>query len=205
MIVNSGLRHALAVAIALSALACANNGNNAEDDVPSEFAGAPGWVIKGCSDFPSADEMADEKVENICGVGSFAGSKNISLARTAAMARGRTEIARSLGVKVKSMLEDYQATTTGGDQFGTSASDEQHIIDVSKQVTDMSLTGTEVKDTWVSVSGTYYALMVLDLDRFEKGVDRMNRLDEQVRKAITDRARGSFGELSDEIQQERNR
>jgi hypothetical protein len=190
---------AIAAAIALNAMACANNSNNANDNMPSEFAGAPGWVIQGCHAAANDDHDG-----NICGVGSFAGSKNISLARTAAMARGRTEIARSLGVKVKAMLKDYQSTTTGGEQFGTSANDEQQIVDVSKQITDMSLTGTEVKDTWVSRSGTYYALMVLDLERFENSVERMDRLDEGVRKAITKRAKESFGELSDEIDSERN-
>lgn len=203
MIDRTGLRPhlALAVAIAFSALACANNADNSGDQQSAELAGAPGWVTQGCEGWTAGEEGS----ENICGVGSFAGSQNISLARTAAMARGRTEIARSLGVKVKSMLKDYQETTTGGEQFGTSSSDEQHIIDVSKQITDMSLTGTEVKDTWVSGSGTYYALVVLDLDRFEQSVNRMNRLDENVRKAVNERARSAFGEMNGEVESERNR
>ncbi len=190
----------IAVLIAFTALACANNNKNAGDALPSEFAGAPEWVIKGCSAYPGED-----REENICGIGSFAGSKNISLARTAAMARGRTEIARTLGIQVKAMIKDYQATTTGGEGFGTGASDEQHIVDVSKQITDISLSGTEVKDTWVSNSGTYYALMVLDLERFEKSLDRMDRLSDNIRKAITERAEASFAELSMEISKERDR
>ena len=53
-------------------------------------------------------------------------------------------------MKVRSMLKDYQSTTTGGAEFGDSANDEQHVVDVSKQITDISLTGTEIRDTWVS-------------------------------------------------------
>jgi len=178
-------------------LGCASGGSSPQDIMPNEFEGAPQWVIQGCH--------GESDGTKLCGVGSFKGSSNISLARTAAMARGRTEIARSLAGKVRSMLKDYQATTTGGAEFGEAASDERHVVDVSKQITDMSLTGTEVKDTWVSRSGTYYALMVLDLERFENSVERMDRLDEGVRKAITKRAKESFGELSDEIESERNR
>jgi hypothetical protein len=161
--------------------------------MPNEFAGAPNWVIKGCQGFDGEAEGA-----KLCGVGSFKGSSNISLARTAAMARGRTEIARSLGVKVRSMLKDYQATTTGGAEFGEAASDEQHVVDVSKQITDISLTGTEIQDTWISNSGTYYTLMVLDVEQFEKSVNGMKRLSETVRQAIVERAEAAFTDLDDE-------
>ncbi len=158
--------------------------------MPDEFAGAPTWVIEGCRAY--AGEATPTK---LCGVGSFKGSSNISLARTAAMARGRTEIARSLGIKVRSMLKDYQATTSGGPEFGETASDEQHIVDVSKQITDISLTGTEIQDTWISNSGTYYTLMALDVERFENSVSGMKRLSESVRQAITERAEAAFAEL----------
>lgn len=159
----------------------------------SEFAGAPTWVIEGCHGFAGEPEPT-----KLCGVGSFKGSSNISLARTAAMARGRTEIARSLGVKVRSMLKDYQATTSGGAEFGEAASDEQHVVDVSKQITDISLTGTEIRDTWISNSGTYYTLMVLDVEQFEASVHGMKRLSESVRRAITERAEAAFAELDEQ-------
>jgi hypothetical protein len=161
--------------------------------MPNEFAGAPNWVIQGCHGY-DGESMSTK----LCGVGSFRGSSNISLARTAAMARGRTEIARSLGVKVRSMLKDYQATTTGGAEFGESASDEQHVVDVSKQITDISLTGTEIRDTWISNSGTYYTLMVLDVEQFEESVSGMRRLSESVRKAITERAEAAFADLDEQ-------
>jgi len=181
-----------ATAIAIGAFACASDGTN-NSAIANELAGAPEWVIQGCGGF-----SGEAKPTKLCGVGSFSGSRNITLARTAAMARGRTEIARSLGLKVRSMLKDYQATTTGGAEFGAAANDEQHVVDVSKQITDMSLTGTEIQDTWISNSGTYYTLMVLDVQRFEDSVGQMTQLSETLRKAITERAGEAFSELDGE-------
>ena len=84
------------------------------------------------------------------------GTRNISLARTTATARARTEIARSLNTHVSAMLKDCQASTTGGSEYAESASDEQHIVDVSKQITKASLSGTRLKKTWISPKGTVF-------------------------------------------------
>ena len=161
------------------------------DVMPEEFAGAPGWVVNGCG----AIEQDEGDPDWICGVGSMSGTRNISLARTTAVARGRTEIARTLQVRVTAMLKDYAATTTGGEEFGHAAADEQHLVDVSKQVTDFTLAGTEMKETWISQSGTLYALVVLDVARFQSSVGEMEQLAENLRKAIQKRAKKSFKEL----------
>ena len=118
--------------------------------------------------------------------------------RTAAQGRGSTEIARSLSLQVKSMLKDYQSTTTGGEYFGEQANDEQHIEDVSKQVTNITLSGTRLEDTWVSNSGTLYALMVLNLEAFKDSIQKMGQLDERVRAAVVERADKGFAELDKE-------
>ena len=177
----------------LAAIGCAGSGTSPRAAMPDEFAAAPDWVIQGCHGYSGASTPT-----KLCGVGSFRGSNNISLARTAAMVRGRTEIARSLGVKVRSMLKDYQSTTMGGAEFGHAASDEQHVVDVSKQITDISLTGTEIRETWISSSGTYYTLMVLDVEQFEASVSSMKRLSHTIREAITERAQAAFADLDDQ-------
>ena len=159
--------------------------------VHQELASAPCWVTKGGGCYFKEAERA----KYVCGVGSVGGTRNVGLAREAAMGRARTEIARSLAVRVASMLKDYQATTTGGAEFGTSAADEQHIADVSKQITDMTLSGTEIVDSWISSSGTYYALCRLDVDGFKDTVRRMTALSESVRQAVVDRADKAFEEL----------
>ena len=112
----------------------------------------------------------------------------------------RTEIARMLELKVQSMLKDYQSTTTGGEEFGTAANDEQHIVDVAKQITDITLSGTEQKESWISDSGTLYVLMCADLEKFKNSVNSMSQLSESVRKAVTERADKAFDELSKEIE-----
>jgi hypothetical protein len=165
----------------------------------SEFDGAPKWVTQGCSAYWG--EKKGEK--KICGVGSATGTRNISLARTAAQGRARTEIARSLQVQVQSMLKDYQATTTGGQEFGKSASDEQHIVDVSKQITDTTLAGTEQVDTWISPNGTMWVLVALDVEGFKGAIQKMGQLSESVRKAVVERADKAFDELDKAIDKSR--
>jgi hypothetical protein len=164
----------------------------------TEFKGAPDWVTKGCGAYYKA-----KKTPMICGVGSVGGSRNVSLIRDTAAARARTDLARSLEVKVKAMLKDYQATTTGGQDFGTSASDEQNIVDVSKQITDMTLSGTEIEETWITPNGTFYALVAMDVEKFKGAVSKMTNLSQSVRKAVEERADKAFEELDTEIEKER--
>lgn len=153
---------------------------------------APAWIRKGCGAF------FGEKKKLICGVGAIGGMTNPGLARSAAEARGRTDIARSLKTRCKSMLKDYQAIVQGGP--GNKLNNEQYVTDTSKEITDMTLTGTRLEDTWVSTQGTFYALMVLDVDAFRDQLKNMSQLDEQVRKAIVERADKSFAELDAETE-----
>lgn len=152
-----------------------------------EYEGAPAWVKRGCGAF------FGEKKKIVCGVGAIGGMTNPGLARSAAEGRGRTEIARSLKTRCKAMLKDYQGVVQGGP--GNKLNNEQYVTDTSKQITDMTLSGTRLEDSWVSNAGTFYALMVLDVDSFRDQVKNMSQLDEQVRQAIVDRAEQSFAEL----------
>jgi hypothetical protein len=162
-----------------------------------EMDGAPDWVKgNGCP---------DKKGKAICSVGSIGGTRNVSLARDAAIERARVQIARTLNDKINAMLKDYQATTTGGQEFGTSAADEQHVREVSKTITDMTLSGTEFIDSWVSNPGTYYALVALDIEKFKETVNRMQNLSESVRKAVIERADKAFSELDSEIDKQESK
>jgi len=155
--------------------------------IKNELMDAPDWVMGNAS---------TEK--QVCGVGSAAGTRNVSIARKAAMGRGRTEIARILQIKVKSMLKDYQSTTTGGEAFGKSANDEQHIEDISKQVTNTTLSGSQLTKTWISNPGTIYVLMCVDLHKFKDLINKMQQLNEHVRQAVVERADKAFKELDEE-------
>ena len=164
-----------------------------QNALQAEMVGAPKWVQMGCGAF------FGEKKNLVCGVGAISGMSDISIARTAAQGRGRTEIARSLRLRVKSMLKDYAAVTKGGP--GQKLNNETHVEDVSKQVTDMTLTGTRIQDTWVSNAGTMWVLMVLDVESFKGSLKDMQGLDEQLRAAIVKRAEKSFSELNAETEQ----
>jgi len=193
-----------ALLVSLTALACGSTQGPDEvtplNQSAGDLAGAPNWILRGCHAF-----WGDEAVAMLCGVGSVSGTRNHSLAVSGARARGRTEIARVLDTKVRAMLKDYQATTTGGEEFGTAANDEQHLVDVSKQLTDIELTGVEQRDMWISPAGVVYVLMVYDAEKFKDTVSQMSQLSESVRKAVVERADVSFAELDEAIEEDRNR
>ena len=180
----------LAAAMMIVACGSSDEKNTPKNAMSAEFEGAPQWVLKGGS----------SNSKEICSIGSTGGTKSASIGRTAAVERGRTELSRMLSVKVQSMIKDYQSTTTGGEDFGVAANDEQHIVDVAKQITDNSLSGTEQKDSWISNSGTFYALVCMDIEKFSNAVNNMGQLRESIRKAVVERAEKAFDELSKEIE-----
>ena len=189
----------VAIIFSLSSFACASDPEPTAEErlgpMAAELANAPAWVTQGCGAF-----WGDDNPAKLCGVGSAGGSRNHSLMVTAAQGRGRTSIARSLDLHVKAMLKDYQATTTGGEEYGTHAADEQHIVDVSKQLTEIDLVGVEQRDMWISPSGQVYVLMVYDSDKFSSAVKSMDNLSEEIRKAVIERADASFRELDEELE-----
>ncbi len=176
--------------IAATFWGCASSGpKDPGSIIEEELKGAPDWVLEG--------RGGDD--DRIYGLGSVAGTRNVALARTTAQGRGRTEIARSLQLKVESMLKDYQASTTGGEYFGKHASDEQHIEDVSRQITDLTLNGTRQEKNWISDTGTLYVLMSLDVESFKDTINRMGQLDEEIRAAVDERADDAFRELNEAL------
>jgi hypothetical protein len=166
-------------------VACAGE-QKPKEGLKAEMAGAPKWAQGDC-------QTGLPKKDTICGAGSVSGMSNVALARSAAEGRARTELARSLQVRVKSMLKDYQAATQGGPD--AKADSEQHIEDVSKQITDVTLSGTRLQDTFVSDTGTYWALVVLDVEPFKESLSGMKDLDERVRSGIIQRADRAFTQL----------
>jgi LPP20 lipoprotein len=166
-------------------LACASQ-QKPPEGLKAEMAGAPKWAQGDC-------QAGLPKKNTICGAGSVSGMTNVALARSAAEGRARTELARSLQVRVKSMLKDYQAATQGGPDAKSDS--EQHIEDVSKQITDVTLSGTRLQDTFVSDTGTFWALVVLDVEPFKESLSGMKDLDERVRSGIIQRADRAFYQL----------
>lgn len=106
------------------------------------------------------------------------------------MGRGRTEIARLLEVRVKAILTDHQSVN--------GAKSTQVIEENSKQITDISLSGTRMAKYWIGPDGTYYALMTLGLDDFKSNVQRMPNLEEPTRQAVLRNATKAFAVQDDE-------
>lgn len=165
------------------------------ESVEGELANAPSWVRQGCTGY-----WEKESERKICGVGSVGSTRNAGLARSGAISRARTEIARTLNVEVEAMVKDYQATTTGGERFGSAAADDQHLEDVSRQITEATLSGTQLVDSWISESGTFYALVALDIEQFKGAVAQMKNLAESVRTAVIQRADRAFEDLDRQIE-----
>jgi hypothetical protein len=156
-----------------------------------ELRDAPEWVRGDCrAYYKNSKDIA-------CAVGSIGGTTNLSIARTGAEARARTALARGLQTQVKAMVKDYQATVTGGDQFNRAAADEQYVADVSKQITQQTLSGTRIDASWISSQGTYFALISLDVEAFRQALEKMTTLDESIRRAVVARADRAFRELDE--------
>jgi hypothetical protein len=182
-------RGTLSIAFFWVVLGCGSAGPpKPKNALQAELVGAPGWVRGPCQ-----NGLANKK--GVCGKGSVSGMTNIALANSAAESRARAELARSLQTRVKAMMQDYQAATQGGAENKTAS--EQHIVDVSKEITNINLAGTRLEETWISDSGTVWALVVLDTESFKDSLTQMKGLDDRERAAIVQRADKAFSELDD--------
>jgi hypothetical protein len=158
-------------------------------DTKARLEGAPGWVRAGCG---IGERHRSEPAHSLCAVGSMASPRHPTRARATAISRARTEIARGLETRIQAMLADYQATVSGGPGFGRSAADEALVVDLSRQITRVSISGSELRRTWTARDGTVFALVTLDLERFRASVREMRQLSENIRRAIDARAESAF-------------
>jgi hypothetical protein len=185
---GGGARVLVAACLAGVLCACAGDAPAPAALAPdSPLAEAPAWVVGDCSSF-----WTDDDDVHLCGVGSVAGTRNISLARTAAIGRARARIARELETRVRSMLADYAQSPEGAEALGAEATDARYLDDVSKQITRLALGGSALAETWVGPDGTLYTLVGLDLDHFRDSLDQMTSLSEDIREAVKDRSEDAF-------------
>ncbi len=104
MSVNLVLTVVSSLTVALAAVACGGSEQGTTNTTKSTLGGdfrermadAPEWVRRGCAVYSA------EPGTKVCGVGSMSGTRNLSLCRSTARSRGRTEIARSLNLKSSS-------------------------------------------------------------------------------------------------------
>ncbi len=183
----------VALAAVLTMAGCAKDVTTPDEQLPSQFAGAPSWVLEGCDTYWEDD---DEGVR-LCGVGDAQIGRSMSIARTKATSRARAEISRTLETKVKSMVKDFQEQVTDGESEMTAEQFSSTTVALSKQ----TLNGTTIKSTWVSPTGGLLDILVaLDIESFQNSLRAMDEMSSQLREFIDARAAKSFSELSDEME-----
>jgi hypothetical protein len=109
--------------------------------------GAPGWVLDPTS------------AKGVAAVGSAQRSPGgIQFQRNEAMASGRDELSRMLGLRVKNMLSNFSRQTG----VGEGQSFDKVTEDVSRQMSKETLNGSKQKDLWIAPDGTLFILVSLD-------------------------------------------
>jgi len=157
-------------------------GGKKEEAAPAK-AGVqfPEWVMKGSGAF------GGEKGRVFYGVGNVSGIHNKALAINTADNRARAEIAKIFEVYSASLMKDYMAATTAGDQ--SASSEEQHVEQAIKTFSAATLTGVVIVDHWVHPeNGDIYSLARLDLNAFQDTVGKMKELNEKVRDYVRQNA-----------------
>ncbi|MCC6748975.1 MAG: LPP20 family lipoprotein [Deltaproteobacteria bacterium] len=160
--------------------------------------GTPRWVRRGSGAYDGDNGKA------FYGVGIVRGIQNPSLSRQTASNRARGEVATLFDAYIAKMMKDYQRSTATGDL--RNSAEEQDVVSAQKTITEVTLRGVEVRDTWTDPqTGDLYALAVLDLNGVMKGIQDANQLNGQVRDYVRNNARRAFGELDDELRKRSNR
>jgi len=107
------------------------------------------------------------------------------------MARGRTEISRYLSTQVKSVITDYQAVRDGVN--------EQEIEEQSTQISDMTLSGSRMAGHFQAKDGSYYALIVLELESFKQSIEAASTIEDDLKQALIDNATKAFSVRDSEV------
>ena len=182
---------AAALAAVVATAGCGKDVTTPDEQLPNEFAGAPSWVLEGCSAY-----WGDDGGARICGVGNAKIGRSMSIARTKATSRARAEISRTLETKVKNMIKDFQEQVTDGEQEMTAEQFNETTVSLSKA----TLNGTSVQDSWISGTNELYILVSLDVEAFENSVKQMDQMSDKLRTFIEARAQKSFEQLDEEME-----
>ena len=159
-----------------------------EKYIDMELKDAPKWVM-----MPEVKGYIAE-----LGSASKNAGNDFSFQREEAMADARDNLTKQISIKVNNMFKSFKSITGSGKDSTFDKSSEK----VSKQIASQTLSGTKVKDTWISRSGTLYILMVIDTDivsdMMEKAVKTSFKNDKALyQKFLASKAQG---ELEQELE-----
>lgn len=161
---------------------------------------APKWVNQKGAAF-----SGDRRV--FYGVGNVSGVVNSALKRRSAEAAARGDIAKEMSSFLQSMNKQYLAGTTAGSQ--DRKSEEQHIEDVQKQLSEATLNGASFVEYWEHPCvdrNESYALVRMDLARFQEMVAglqandaKFKELDAKLKETIKNNAEKTHQQMAEEF------
>jgi hypothetical protein len=123
----------------------------------------PAWINKGGRAFPEDAGKAYYAV----GVANASKVPDLSLRRTAASERARTEMARIIRVRIEGMVKNYQESTKSASM--DKATDDSLVGQTARTIVDESLSGSEIHEIWNNDrTGECYALVRLPFDNVAK-------------------------------------
>ena len=161
----------------------------------------PAWVTRCAGAFPDAGKDA------FYGCGSESGITNISLQTQTADSRAREDLAKTLDTYVASFFKDYMssasimAKTNKDKKGGVSATEEkQFVSSITKEVTEMTLYGVQVKDRWRSPDGSLYCVVKVSFDDVAQSMEKQMR---QRAQEVQLDANDAVKELDDQLQKRR--
>ena len=166
--------------------------------------GVPEWTFNRGAAFSGEREV-------FYGVGNTDGIRHSALRRRAAQAAARRDLASIMQVYVAGLFKSYLAATTAGNM--ESASEEQHVEDVMKEVTDATLVGSQIVQYWENPNNPKqaYALARLDMEqflntikKFGSAMEQFKELDAKVKEHVKNNASKSHGELNKELEKRKN-
>ncbi len=181
------------VCLSLFAVSCATTGKTAGSPPPKLYCTdgreAPRWVFVGAAAFPG------DRGKVFYGTGSAAGISDVSLRNETADNRAIGDLAKSFKVAVKSLMNDYSASTSAGDKEAA----EKHIEKVQKTVVDQTLSGVQVSDRCEETTkGTTYSLVRLATDDFKDAVAKNKELGQKMQEYVKANADKAFEKLDKE-------
>ncbi|MBI5179238.1 MAG: LPP20 family lipoprotein [Nitrospinae bacterium] len=146
----------------------------------------PRWAFIGGAAFPG------DRGKVFYGKGEAGGISDSSLRNEAAQNRAINDLAKSFKVAVKSLMDDYRASTSAGDKEAA----ERHTEAVQRTVVDQTLSGVTLHDLCEDTSnGTTYALVKLDSEAFTSAIEKNKELGEKMKEYVRANAEKSFQKL----------
>jgi len=126
--------------------------------VENELKDAPEWVT-----IPKVKGYIAE-----VGSATTNSANDFNFQREEAMADARDNLAKQISIKVDNMFKSFKAVTGNGQE----STFDKSIEKVSKQISSQTLYGTKINKTWISKSGTFYVLMIIDTNSVERFLEK---------------------------------